>query len=232
MKKIFFSLSIFVLTFALLSCSPSLNILMKENNSTELNFSITNTESFYSNFSAFMDFSEEDFYNKDSLKLSLEDLGFTDIFIQTDKNTDIKINGQIDNQNFIDTENPLSTLISINEDNFTITINPTNIIEILCTIPEITDYLDLLMAPIYTGEELSETEYLELFASVYGESFAQDFEKTNLCISVQTLKNIKDVEASNSNLFDINYKNKTVYIQIPLYKLLCYNKINFLKIKF
>ncbi len=205
---------------------------MKDDNSTDFNVSITNTESFFSNFSAFMDFSEENFYDKQALQLSLQDLGFTNIFIETDKNTDIKINAQILNQNFSDEENPLSTLISITENDFTITIQPANIIEILCTIPEITDYLDLLMAPIYTGEELSETEYLELFASVYGESFAQDFEKTNLCITVQALKNIKNVETSNTELSEIKFANKIVDIQIPLYKLLCYNEDNFIKIKF
>lgn len=232
MKKITFTLSIFVLTFTLFSCSPSLSILMKDDNSTEFNVSITNTETFFSNFSAFMDFSEENFYDKQALNLSLQDLGFTDIFIEADKNTDIKINAQIQNQNFTDKKNPLSTLISITENNFSITIQPTNIIEILCTIPEITDYLDLLMAPIYTGEELSETEYLELFASVYGKSFAQDFEKTNLCITIQTLKTVKDVEISNSELTLVKFNNKTVEIQIPLYKLLCYDENNFLKINY
>lgn len=232
MRKIILSLSVFVLIFLIFACSPSLSITMKDESTTDFNFNITNTESFFANFSAFMDFNEEDFYNTVSLQSSLESLGFTNIFIQTDKNTDIKIKAQIQNQNFIDEENPLSTLISITNNDFSITIKPENIIEILSSIPEITDYLDLLMAPIYTGEQISEPEYLELFASVYGESFAQDFEKTNFNISVQTLLTIKDIEISNSHLFGVNFENKTVNIQIPLYKLLCHNENNFIKIIF
>lgn len=232
MRKIILSLSVFVLIFLIFACSPSLSITMKDESTTDFNFNITNTESFFANFSAFMDFNEEDFYNTVSLQSSLESLGFTNIFIQTDKNTDIKIKAQIQNQNFIDEENPLSTLISITNNDFSITIKPENIIEILSSIPEITDYLDLLMAPIYTGEQISEPEYLELFASVYGDSFAQDFEKTNFNISVQTLLTIKDIEISNSHLFGVNFENKTANIQIPLYKLLCHNENNFIKITF
>ena len=232
MKKITFTLSIFILLSILFSCSPSLRILMKDDNSTEFNVAITNTESFFSNFSAFMDFSEDNFYDDQALQLSLQDLGFTDIFIETNTNTDIKINAQIQNQNFADEENPLSTLISIAENNFTIKINPTNIIELLCTIPEITDYLDLLMAPIYTGEELSESEYLELFASVYGESFAKDFENTNLLLQIEVLQNIKQIQTESQSIGTVEFSNKTAKIKIPLYKLLCKQDLTSFKIEF
>lgn len=232
MRKIILSLSVFVLIFLIFACSPSLSITMKDESTTDFNFNITNTESFFANFSAFMDFNEEDFYNTVSLQSSLESLGFTNIFIQTDKNTDIKIKAQIQNQNFIDEENPLSTLISITNNDFSITIKPENIIEILSSIPEITDYLDLLMAPIYTGEQISESEYLELFASVYGESFAQDFEKTNISININTLNKIKDIQSSENGFATTTFTDKNANIKIPFYKLLCKQDVSVFKITF
>lgn len=232
MKKNIFIFVTISLIFTLLSCSPSLSITMKDESTTDFNFNITNTESFFANFSAFMDFNEEDFYNTVSLQSSLESLGFTNIFIQTDKNTDIKIKAQIQNQNFIDEENPLSTLISITNNDFSITIKPENIIEILSSIPEITDYLDLLMAPIYTGEQISESEYLELFASVYGESFAQDFEKTNISININTLNKIKDIQSSENGFATTTFTDKKANIKIPFYKLLCKQDVSVFKITF
>ena len=232
MKKNIFIFVTISLIFTLLSCSPELSIKMKNDNTSDFYLNLTNTESFFANFSAFMDFNEEDFYNTVSLQSSLESLGFTNIFIQTDKNTDIKIKAQIQNQNFIDEENPLSTLISITNNDFSITIKPENIIEILSSIPEITDYLDLLMAPIYTGEQISEPEYLELFASVYGESFAQDFEKTNISININTLNKIKDIQSSENGFATTTFTDKKANIKIPFYKLLCKQDVSVFKITF
>lgn len=232
MKKNIFIFVTISLIFTLLSCSPELSIKMKNDNTSDFYLNLTNTESFFANFSAFMDFNEEKFYDEKSLIESLTNLGFSKINLTTGKNADLSISAEILNNTLVNSESPLSTLFSITDKDFTLEIHPSKLIEILSSVPEISDYLDLLMAPIYTGEQISEPEYLELFASVYGESFAQDFEKTNFNISVQTLLTIKDIEISNSHLFGVNFENKTANIQIPLYKLLCHNENNFIKIIF
>ncbi len=232
MKKIFYFSSIFILIFTILSCSPSLSLSLKNDDSIDFEIDITNTESFFANFSAFMDFTEENIYDKEILASNLEEIGFSNINLETGKNADLKVIAQLKNISQLEKENPLSSLFIKNENSFEIQIDPEKMLSVLETIPEVTDYLDLLMAPIYTGEQISEPEYLELFASVYGDSFAQDFEKTNFNISVQTLLTIKDIEISNSHLFGVNFENKTANIQIPLYKLLCHNENNFIKIIF
>lgn len=232
MKKNIFIFVTISLIFTLLSCSPELSIKMKNDNTSDFYLNLTNTESFFANFSAFMDFNEEKFYDEKSLIESLTNLGFSKINLTTGKNADLSISAEILNNTLVNSESPLSTLFSITDKDFALEIHPSKLIEILSSVPEISDYLDLLMAPIYTGEQISEPEYLELFASVYGDSFAQDFEKTNFNISVQTLLTIKDIEISNSHLFGVNFENKTANIQIPLYKLLCHNENNFIKITF
>ena len=63
MKKIFYFSSILILIFTIFSCSPALSISLKNDDSVDVQFEITNTESFFSNFSAFMDFSEENLKN-------------------------------------------------------------------------------------------------------------------------------------------------------------------------
>ena len=232
MKKIFYFSSILILILTIFSCSPALSISLKNDDSVDIQFEISNTESFFSNFSAFMDFSEENFYNKEFLSLNLEELGFSNINLETGKNADLKLSAQLKNFSQLEKENPITSLFTKNENSFEISINPENLIDILETLPDVTDYLDLLMAPVYTGEELTEQEYLELFASVYGESFAKDFENTNFMLQVNVSEKITNIETAKDNIASVNISGSVAIIKIPLYKLLCNPNSTFFKIDF
>ena len=218
--------------FTIFSCSPALSISLKNDDSVDVQFEITNTESFFSNFSAFMDFSEENFYDKEILSSNLQSIGFSDINLEIGKNADLKLSAKLKNFSQIENDNPVSTLFTKKENSFEISINPDNLIEVLETIPEITDYLDLLMAPVYTGEEITEQEYLELFATVYGESFAKDFENTNFVVKINVLDKIKNIETAKDNIASVNFEGNVANIKIPLYKLLCNQDLTFFKIHF
>ena len=232
MKKNIFIFVTISLIFTLLSCSPELSIKMKNDNTSDFYLNLTNTESFFANFSAFMDFNEEKFYDEKSLIESLTNLGFSKINLTTGKNADLSISAEILNNTLVNSESPLSTLFSITDKDFALEIHPSKLIEILSSVPEISDYLDLLMAPIYTGEQISESEYLELFASVYGESFAQDFEKTNISININTLNKIKDIQSSENGFATTTFTDKKAHIKIPFYKLLCKQDVSVFKIIF
>ena len=232
MKKIFYFSLISILIFTIFSCSPALSISLKNDDSADIQLEISNTESFFSNFSAFMDFSEDNFYDKEILSLNLEELGFSNINLETGKNADLKLFAQLKNLSNLEQENPLSSLFIKNENSFEISINPDNLIDILETLPEITDYLDLLMAPVYTGEELSEQEYLELFASVYGKSFAKDFENTTFMLQVNVSEKINNIEIAKDNIASVDISGSVATIKIPLYKLLWNSNITFFKIEF
>ena len=232
MKKLFYFSLIFILIFTAFSCSPSLAVSLKNDDSADIQIVISNTESFFSNFSAFMDFSEDNFYDKKILSSNLQSLGFSNINLESGKNTDLKLFAQLKNISNLEEENPLSSAFVKTENSFELQINPEKMLSVLEAIPEMTDYLDLLMAPVYTGEELSESEYLELFASVYGESFAKDFENTNLLLQIEVLQNIKQIQTESQNIGTVEFSNKTAKIKIPLYKLLCKQDLTSFKIEF
>jgi hypothetical protein len=64
-----------------------------------------------------------------------------------------------------------------------IAVSKETISEILAIMPDgISEYLDLLMAPLFTGENLTETEYLAVIASVYGQQTADMLKKSTLDI--------------------------------------------------
>ena len=97
MKKIFYFSSILILIFTIFSCSPALSISLKNDDSVDVQFEITNTESFFSNFSAFMDFSEENFYDKEILSSNLQSIGFSNINLESGKNADLKLSAKLKN---------------------------------------------------------------------------------------------------------------------------------------
>jgi len=69
---------------------------------------------------------------------------------------------------------------------FSINLNRGNgpvIIELLS--PEISDYLNALMAPITTGEDLSKIEYLELVASFYNRAISDEIAGSRINASIQ-----------------------------------------------
>lgn len=64
---------------------------------------------------------------------------------------------------------------------------------------EIQSYLDMLMAPSFTGEKMSDEEYLELLASVYGQSLADEIKNSKInFVFVKTNANSTD-NAKNAN---------------------------------
>jgi hypothetical protein len=56
------------------------------------------------------------------------------------------------------------------------------IIALLST--EVADYLSALMAPVVTGEQLSQEEYLNLVVSVYGKAIADEIAAAQLFIAI------------------------------------------------
>lgn len=47
------------------------------------------------------------------------------------------------------------------------------------------DYLDLLMAPVFTGEELKKDEYESIIAAAYGKTLAAELKKSTITITVR-----------------------------------------------
>ncbi|WP_304226101.1 hypothetical protein [Gracilinema caldarium] len=50
---------------------------------------------------------------------------------------------------------------------------------------DVRDYLDALMAPVLSGEKLTNAEYLALVTSVYGKTIAQEIESSRLALDIQ-----------------------------------------------
>lgn len=69
--------------------------------------------------------------------------------------------------------------------NLSITLSPQILQELIISQDSIIQkYADLLMAPCFTGEEISKDEYIDLLSSVYGKEIAEELIQGNFTISI------------------------------------------------
>jgi len=83
--------------------------------------------------------------------------------------------------------------------------------------PEIRDYLEALMAPIATGEEMGGTDYLELVELVYGSTIASELRTSVISVALELPSPAFSVQGGSS-------KGKRVDFSIPLVDLLTLDK--------
>jgi len=79
--------------------------------------------------------------------------------------------------------------------------------------PEIADYLNALMAPLATGEELSKTEYLELVSSVYSKAISDEISGSRIRASIDFPGSVTSVKGGT-------FSGKRANFDIPLLDLL------------
>jgi hypothetical protein len=118
----------------------------------------------------------ESLYNTVLLKQSLEKAGFSVENITVTENGSLNL--------LIETKKLEIPGCTVSKNNFTLLINQQTMSEVLALIPsETTSYIDLLMAPIITGEKLSSKEYEALIASMYGNTLANEMKSSMMTIS-------------------------------------------------
>lgn len=65
----------------------------------------------------------------------------------------------------------------------TLTLSPANLSTLYSSLPDtVQSYIDLFMAPVFTGESMTKSEYLDLVASVYGQDLADEIAESSVSI--------------------------------------------------
>lgn len=101
----------------------------------------------------------------------------------------------------------IANFVTCTSSSLTLLLSPDTIQELQADLPEDAGYvLDLFMAPVLTGEEMTTTEYKELIASVYGDELAKELAaaKINIRLYPPEGKKVKKaVTPSGSSDFSI-----------------------------
>ena len=114
-------------------------------------------------------------FDTNKIKSTLENSEFKNTKISSPEFSKLNISGT---GNF-------SSFASQNEKSLKIKFSPENIKKLAASLPaETQSFFDLLMAPVFTGEEMTASEYADLVAVVYGEPLAQELKKSAVELSL------------------------------------------------
>ena len=104
-------------------------------------------------------------------------------------------------------------------------ISPENIVSFLEILPqESRDFIDMLMAPLFTGDAIPPAEYEELIGAAYGKKIAAELRNAEFTLTVDVPYKVQTARISPAGTVTVQTKTEKTsraLIRIPLLELLC-----------
>lgn len=192
--KFYFLIFSFLICCCFSSCNVFLSLTQKQNGDVNVEFSGIPEEAFINTIKSFLATDSESTTNKNliidtaQIKSFLINSGFTNVEVsnQIGANVDIKMTIPKDKTFIFDSKLVFSNNSESNS-SFGIELSPATLQTFYANADEqIISILDILISPAFYGEEISEEEYIETIASLYGNDVAAEMNKSEIYI---TLKN-------------------------------------------
>lgn len=190
----------------LTSCKSQIKITFSKNACT-VKYSTKLGKALFDTFYAFAGETEsEKIFDTEQFKQIFSESGLKNVSAESKVIDEISIQGDIDGNNgdFISGASIIKS--SNNGKNVEIEFSRNNLLKMYDNMPSIMrSYIDLFMAPVFTEEEMSNEEYLELISSVYGQILADEI-KTSTVDFIVVLSDGKTKQFSLELIDLINIK--------------------------
>ena len=176
-----------ILLFA--SCENEVKICANDSG-ISFNYKINSSETFLNFFSAISNSDEPNtILDAEIISNLFTQANFEDINAESD-GKNLFVGGKL-SQNAQDPFS-ISGMISLAQKRLSISLNKTNLLEFYNNLPEdLQTSLDLFMSPTFTGEEMTNEEYIELVSEVYGQELADELSAATLKIIVESQSGTK-----------------------------------------
>lgn len=165
----------------LTSCKSQIKITFSKNACT-VKYSTKLGKALFDTFYAFAGETEsERIFDTEQFKQIFSEGGLKNVSAESKVIDEISIQGDIDGNNgdFISGSSIIKS--SNNGKNVEIEFSRNNLLKMYDNMPSIMrSYIDLFMAPVFTEEEMSNEEYLELISSVYGQILADEIKTSTI----------------------------------------------------
>ncbi len=238
MKKYCFLCYSFVLLVGILgftSCSPSLKVSISDTGDLSYNFETSVSPVIEETVRSFTGLDKSmGLFNGAEIEKSLKNAGLAEIVVKTPTATSLSVSATVDfdqatplhNLKELDLLPQVSGALSLGESAGTkelrLTVSPEIMQKILTLIPsETAEYAELLSAPVFTEEQLSASEYVDLIAAVYGSTAANQLQEANISVQVTAPSEIRGASISNGE-GAVQYRGKTAEFSLPLSELFTY----------
>ncbi len=111
-----------------------------------------------------------------------------------------------------------ASVVSVEKHSLTLNLSPATMRALYASMDlQTRSYVDLFMAPVFTGEPMSGGEYTALIASVYGKDLAQEIADARMEITLTAPRGEKAASCSNA---DAKLSGRSARFSIPLLDLL------------
>lgn len=236
-KQIKYSTTLIFLTLAMIffaSCSPALKVVVHDSGYFSYNVIATIEPSMIETVRSFSGTPENvPLFNTKQIQNSLEIAGMSNVSVKTPDNNSLQVYGQVkENQNKQDTiHNVLHSVpgaISygkVKKQNSTLTelrltLSQETMAKAMELLPiETVEYVELLSAPVFTGEQLTPQEYIDLIAAIYGNSAASVLAKSQATVEIEVPSKILNANVSVPH-GEYKTNGNTVLFTVPLAELL------------
>ncbi len=236
-KKIIYALTmmlILLLTIGTMSCTPKTNVFVQPTGNVVVTIDIASSEVMDSIVANFANFSEEEkkenasIFETEQIKKELEKQGLKVFYVKANSMAGIQAKFKVFQKHMQGENSFVKT--DMKKGLLSLSIGPKNIQEFVNMLSaEDREMLDMLMAPVFTGEDLSEAEYIENMAA-FGPTLANELKRSKMKISVTCPKKVRSIEIKPFGK-GVKKGNKA-FIEIPLTRILCVKKPIFAEVKF
>lgn len=219
--------SALVMAFGFLtSCSSKLNLTAGSDNGVNVDFNmimgsaLTNT---IKQLTSNMGGGEQGIFSAQVMKDAFVDSDFTNVKVSNPTKNSMSFNGNLppDNKQTHASGNLRAVDFVVCRDNgMYLRLSPSSLKGFADGLPDDThNYLDLFMAPVFTGEEMSKADYKMLIASIYGNQIAAELDNSIITINLMPPKgkNISKASVPKDGTADASKAS----FSIPLMDFLC-----------
>lgn len=189
MKKLFLLILSAFFMFSFWSCTTEVTIAENSDGIIDISFSGAAGQAFAKMISSTSDSDSQNdsvIFETDQIKYELLKSGFSNVDVKSKTGSDLQISMQEKTKNTFLYKSGLFS----GSNKLKITLSPKELTEFYKLADEqIILFLDLLLAPIFNDEVMSQEEYLETIASFYGESASKEISESNIKINLTDKNN-------------------------------------------
>lgn len=213
--------------FSITACSSSAHIVIRDKADYNLTVEFTASSLLEKNITRLLKQKEEhsegiSIFNAQELKDSLTAAGIKVTSITLRGTMSLRITGAISG-----THKQLKRFISYDRKTkqTALHISHESIASFLTSLPQDSkDFIDMLMAPLFTGDALSPAEYEELIGSAYGKKLAAELRSAVFTLTIDVPYAVQNTQITPAGTLTVQKKTPAgsrAVVEIPLIDLLC-----------
>ena len=224
MKKLFYTICTLFFAFTLTGCTSFIELTANPDKSSDVKINIDLGEVLFntmqSAFNSIAGLAEEktnqelELFNEEDIKKTIVQGDFTNARVTVPSKTSFIIEGTLPSpskQTSVINDNgvKIANFVNCQDKTLTLILSPETITEFIKTLPqENQDITDLFMAPVFTGEQMTGEEYMDLIESIYGAELAKELKTAVVKVSLSCPKGHKIAKSSLSKT-DISKTSET-----------------------